>query len=96
VSWRAGEVDWSTGGWATAWLEGLSEQADPGNTTVFVADLPHAPEAVQSDTGQVNFRLRPLLESGTHQIRVTHRGAESNVLALRIVGDAPGIRGLIP
>jgi hypothetical protein len=94
VSWSTGEVHWNGGGWVTVWVEGLSEEADPGNTTVYVSGVPHKPELVDSERAQINFRLRPLFHSGKHELRIVHRGAESHELTLVIIGDPPVIRGL--
>ena len=36
ATWTKGTVDWSHGGWLTVWVEGLSAEANPGNTIVEV------------------------------------------------------------
>ncbi|HZI73783.1 MAG TPA: hypothetical protein VFD73_07090, partial [Gemmatimonadales bacterium] len=93
ISWRTGEVDWANGGWLTLWADGLSPEADPGNTLVEIAGVPHVPEAVEPLKGQVNIRLRPLIRAGEHEVGLLHRGAESR-LPLLVKGEAPRIRGL--
>jgi tRNA (mo5U34)-methyltransferase len=94
VNWRAGEIDWQNGGWVTAWISGLSEEADAGNTTIEVSSIPHRPDALNVSQGQVNFRLRPLIGSGEHEVRVLHRGAVSPALRVNVTGNPPVIRGL--
>lgn len=94
ITWMSGEVDWRNGGWMTVWVDGLTAEADAGNTVVFVADIPHAPEAVHVSTGQVNVKLRALSNPGLHDVAIVHRGARSEVVHVRIVGNPPAIRGL--
>jgi tRNA (mo5U34)-methyltransferase len=94
VTWRMGEVDWRNDGWATAWVTGLSAEADPGNTVVEVSGIPHRPETADVQSGQVNFRLRPLIGAGEHELRVLHRGAASQPLRVTVSGSPPPIRGL--
>jgi hypothetical protein len=77
-------------------VDGPSEEADPGNTTVYVSEIPHLPEAVHTGRGQINFRLRPIVQSGPHHLRVVHRGAESQARVFAVTGDSPAIRGLEP
>lgn len=78
ISWRNGEVDVDTGGWVTLWLDGLSPEADPGNTTVDIDSIPHAPDMVDAVRGQVNVKLRPVVRPGSREVSVRHRGALSN------------------
>jgi tRNA (mo5U34)-methyltransferase len=94
VAWTTGEVDWGHGGWAAAWARGLSPEADPGNTTVYVSGVPHLPNAIDSDRGQINFRLRPVIFPGKHDVRLIHRGAESASVPVTVGGTPPAIRGL--
>ncbi len=94
VTWVRGEVDWRNGGWLTVWAEGLSAEADPGNTTVLLAGIPHSPETVDATSGQLNVKLRPLIGAGAHEAVVVHRGASSEPFQFRVVGEPPPIRGL--
>lgn len=93
ITWQTGEVDWANGGWLTLWADGLSPEADCGNVIVQVAGIPHVPDALEPTKGQINIRLRPLIEAGEHEVRILHRGAESR-LNLRVKGKPPQIRGL--
>jgi hypothetical protein len=94
VNWQTGEVNWRNGGWATVWVSGLSDEADAGNTVVEVSGIPHWPEAVHVGRGQVNFRLRPFLRSGEHELQVLHRGVGSQPLGFSVTGPPPPIHGL--
>jgi hypothetical protein len=94
VSWRADEVDWAGGGWVTLWVEGLSAEADCGNLVVEIAGVPHLPDSVDPVKGQVNVKLRPLIRAGERDVRILHRGSASGSRKLRVVGDAPAVRGL--
>lgn len=93
VSWGLGQVDWAKGGWMTVWVEGLSAEADPGNTTVFVGDIPHEPSTVLPDSGQINVRLRPVVAAGDHMVEVVHRGARSDSRDVRVLGTPPLLWG---
>ena len=46
VSWKPNEADWAHGAWLTVWVEGLTLEADVGNTIVHVGDVPHHPETM--------------------------------------------------
>ena len=94
ATWAGGVVDWAGGGWMTVWVRGLSAEADPGNTTVDVSGIPHTPEAVHPESGQVNVRLRPMIGAGPHQVRVRHRGIASVTGTVTVIGDRPPIKGL--
>src|SRR5205823_10544212 len=52
ATWTVDEVDWAGGGRLTVWVEGLTVDADAGNTTVEIGGVPHYPEAVHN-TGQI-------------------------------------------
>jgi tRNA (mo5U34)-methyltransferase len=92
VTWKKDEVDWSNGGWMTAWLNGLSAEADGGNTFIEIGGVPHWPEAVTA--GQVNIRLRPVIRAGSYDVVVVHRGARTAPLRVENTGEGPPIRGL--
>ena len=94
VTWQTGKVDWYEGGWMTIWIDGLSPEADAGNTTVLIEDIPHQPDIVLAEKGQVNVRLRPLIAPGSRQVIVVHRGSRSCPATVRVVGSPPDIRGL--
>ncbi len=94
IVWRENEVDWQNGGWLTLWIDGLSPEADAGNTVIEIDNIPHLPEAVFPATGQLNLRLRPVISSGLRRVRVKHRGACSQEIAIAITGAPPMIRGL--
>lgn len=94
VTWKEGEVHWANGGWMTVWADGLSAEADAGNTVVHVSGLPHFPHAVLATSGQINIQLRPLIEPGVHTVEVIHRGVRSTPSAVRVCGEPPPIRGL--
>lgn len=94
VTWQTGQVDWGQGGWLTLWVAGLSPQADPGNTVVEIAGLPHFPEAVMPDRGQINVRLRPSIQAGEQAVKVIHRGAAGAARTVRVIGQPPKLRGL--
>ena len=94
ITWTPGEVDWANGGWATIWINGLSPEADPANTMVEISGIPHSPDAVDAQGGQVNTRLRPLIRAGDHPIVVVHRGARTPPKMMRVSGNPPAIRGL--
>jgi tRNA (mo5U34)-methyltransferase len=93
-SWESGQADWTSGGWVTVWVEGLSQEAGTGNTTVLISQIPHYPTAAVAKTGQVNIRLRPLIRAGVHEVVVVHRGVASAPVEMRVTGEAPPIRGL--
>jgi hypothetical protein len=93
VTWTASVVDWGKGGWLTIWVDGLSPEADCGNTKVFVAGVPHYPQAVVP-TGQVNVRLRPIVGSGAQELFLEHRGILSDAVSLEVIGSPPIISGL--
>jgi tRNA (mo5U34)-methyltransferase len=88
ITWQEGEVDWARDGWMTLWVNGLSPEADAGNTVVEVAGVPHLPETVSVELGQVNVRLRPVIRAGTQSVRVLHRGAQSRPINVTVVGQA--------
>ncbi len=94
VSWDLGVIDWSTGGWITMWLRGLSDEADAGNVTIFVDGIPHSPEDVHVASGQVNSKLRPLFDAGKHELHAEHRGVRSNALEVEVMGSAPTVAAL--
>jgi tRNA (mo5U34)-methyltransferase len=96
ITWHNDEVVWEQGGWMTLWVQGLSAEADPGNTLVELAGIPHYPEEVYPDSGQINVRLRPVVHEGMSQVRVLHRGAVSNTVSVAVRGQAPAIQGLEP
>jgi tRNA (mo5U34)-methyltransferase len=91
MNWTLDEVE---SGWMTLWVEGLSAEADGGNTVVEIDEVPHFAESVLPDTGQVNIKLRPVIRAGMRGARVLHRGAVSGVKSFRVMGDRPAIRGL--
>ncbi|MDZ4798759.1 MAG: DUF1698 domain-containing protein [Bryobacteraceae bacterium] len=93
VNWDNTEVSWENGGWITLWVTGLTEQADPGNTVVLISGIPHAPVLVDSKSGQINVRLRPLIGAGCHQAAIAHRSQVSNDLSIIVSGTAPRLRG---
>jgi tRNA (mo5U34)-methyltransferase len=90
-SWTPGKVSWSSGGWATVWVSGLSAEADPGNTTVEISGVPHFPDTVDPVTGQVNVRLRPVIDAGEHTVVAVHRGSRSEPLTIAVTGDPPPV-----
>jgi tRNA (mo5U34)-methyltransferase len=94
VTWQNGAVDWNNGGWITLWVEGLSPEADPGNTSVVVDGIPHEPSMVSPSNGQINVKLRPVVQPGHRDVYVTHRGASSPPVLVRIAGDQPPVRGV--
>jgi hypothetical protein len=94
VSWRPSEADWGSGGWVTIWVSGLSPEADRSNTIVEIAGVPHIPAAVLPKGGQVNVRLRPVVETGDHRAIVRHRGMSSAPATIRVAGEPPPVRGL--
>lgn len=96
VTWTVDQVDWTNGGWLTVWAEGLTEEADMGNTTVEIGGVPHFPEAVHLDKGQINVRLRPGVIAGSSDVVVVHRGARSDTRVVRVLGKPTAIRGLEP
>ena len=96
VTWSTGEVSLANG-WLTLWVEGLSVEADEGNTTVEVSGVPHFPDAVTPTGGgafQVNVRLRPVLRAGVHEVAVLHRGRRGEARTIRLTGAGPPVRGL--
>ena len=78
----------------TLWVKGLSVEADPGNTIVEIAGVPHFQETVLVQSGQINVRLRPRIRSGIHEILVRHREAMSRAVSFQVVGNATIIHGL--
>lgn len=94
ITWENNVADWGNGGWLTLWLDGLSMEGDPGNTTVHIDGVPHLPDAVCPAQGQVNVRLRPVVQAGSHDVTVFHRGAQSNTERLLVKGPPPPVRGL--
>ncbi len=94
VLWQEGKVDWKSGGWMTLWVEGLSVEADPGNTVVEIDGVPHLPETLDPETGQLNVRLRPVILPGIYIVKVIHRGACSSGITIAVTGDPPQIHGL--
>ena len=94
LTWESGVVNWTSDGWMTVWIEGLSAEADPGNTVVEISNIPHAPEAVLQERGQINLRLRPVISPGRHSVRVLHRGLASGLEQFLVQGTPPSIRGL--
>lgn len=94
ISWCDREVSWKSGGWLTLWIDGLSPEADAGNTIVEIDGVPHLPESVFPDTGQVNLQLRPVVSPGVRKVRVSHRGVWSQEVVVTVTGDRPAIRGL--
>ena len=94
VLWHDGRVDWNSGGWLTLWIRGLSAEADPGNTVVEIDGVPHLPETVDPETGQLNVRLRPIIPPGIREVKVSHRGALSSGITITVAGDPPEIHGL--
>lgn len=94
LAWHKDEVDWAHGGWLTLWVAGLTAEADAANTTVEVDGIPHVPELVHPAGGQINVRLRPVIESGARTIRVLHRGAASSPHVITVKGERPPIKGL--
>jgi tRNA (mo5U34)-methyltransferase len=91
---HAGEVDWAAGGWLTLWADGLSAEADPGNTIAEIDGVPHFPEGVYPSSGQVNVRLRRVILAGRSQVRLFHRGQSSHARTITVKGEAPPIPGL--
>jgi tRNA (mo5U34)-methyltransferase len=87
LTWRENEVDWDQGGWMTVWIDKLSQEADPGNTVVEVDSVPHLPETVNPSTGQVNLKLRPVIESGERRVKVLHRGVTTNERTFTVKGN---------
>ena len=94
VSWRQGEADWGSGGWVTIWVSGLSPEADRSNIVVAIAGVPHIPAAVFPEAGQVNVRMRSVVQAGDHSVVVRHRGVASAPARLQVLGDPPAVRGL--
>ena len=86
TTWQVNEVDWDRGGWMTVWIDRLSPEADPGNTIVEIDGVPHSPEDVSPSTGQVNLKLRPVIESGERHVKVLHRGVTTNGLTFTVKG----------
>ncbi len=78
VTWALGE----SGGWLTVWVEGLTAEADRGNTVVEIGGIPHVPGAVEVGSGQVNVELRSMVREGRWMVRVRHRGAVSGEMEL--------------
>jgi hypothetical protein len=94
ITWESDKVDWDQGGWLTVWVDGLTPEADPGNTQVFIGGVPHCPEAVAAEQGQINVRLRPMIRAIPQTIYIVHRGARSDTRDFEVHGTAPVIRGL--
>ncbi len=80
ISWVEGE----SGGWLTVWVEGLTAEADRGNTVVEIGGIPHEPVAVEAGVGQVNVTLRPMVRAGRWRVRVRPRGAVSGEMELMV------------
>jgi len=93
-SWTDDIVYWAGGGWLTIWIEGLSEEADCGNTRVIVDGILHSPDAVVPASGQVNVALRPVIADGLHRLAAEHRDIRSNTVTFNVIGAPPAIRGL--
>jgi tRNA (mo5U34)-methyltransferase len=91
VGWKDGITDWASGAWLTVWIDGLTPEADPGNTVVEIGGIPHAPEDVFPAKGQINVRLRPIVAEGLHTVSVTHGGARSNQSTVRVTGQRPAL-----
>lgn len=89
-----GRIEWQSGGWLTVWVQNLTPEADPGNTIVYLDDVPHWAEAVHPTDGQINVRLRPMICEGDHRIEVSHRGKLSAPQIITVAGKPPAIRGL--
>jgi len=81
-TWAVGE----SGGWLTVWVEGLTAEADRGNTVVEIGGIPHEPAAVEAGSGQVNVKLRPMVRAGRWMVRVRHRGTVSEEVELVVRG----------
>jgi tRNA (mo5U34)-methyltransferase len=94
IQWLSDEVDWGTGGWLSLWAEGLSAEADPGNTVVEINGLPHFPDKVCPENGQINVQLRPLILPGLCEVRIGHRGQFGPAKTIKVKGRPPTIRGL--
>ena len=94
VQWHPDEVDWGSGGWLSLWVSGLSAQADPGNTVVEINGIPHSPDKVLPESGQINVKLRPLILPGFCEVRLCHRGQFSPTRTIKVKGQPPVIRGL--
>lgn len=94
VSWVSGEVNWGNGGWMTIWADGLAPTSDAGNTVVQVSGIPHYPNDVFAAEGQINVRLRLVVEAGLHDVVVVHCGARSKAHKIRVLGNPPPVRGL--
>jgi tRNA (mo5U34)-methyltransferase len=94
IQWHSDEVDWGNGGWLSLWVNGLSAQADPGNTVVEINGVPHFPDDVHPDSGQINVRLRPVILPGFSEVRLCHRGQFSPARTIKVKGQPPTIRGL--
>ena len=94
VSWSPGETSWDTGGWISAWIGGLSPEAELGNVRVEISGVPHRPESVHPKTGQLNLSLRPVIIEGSHSVTVEHRGGRKPPLTLQATGVAHAVKGL--
>ena len=78
-------------GYLSIWVDGLSPEADAGNTIVEVQGVPHFPQFVLGESGQINVQLRPVIGEGTHDVRVLHRGASTQSLKVQVKGNAQPI-----
>ena len=94
IQWLPDEVDWGSGGWLSLWVSGLSAQADPGNTIVEINGIPHSPDKVIPESGQINVKLRPLILPGFCEVRLCHRGQFGPTKTIQVKGQPPAIRGL--
>ena len=89
ITWKSNEVSWNGGGWFTLWADGLTTEADPGNTTVEFGAVPHTPVEVIPSRGQINCQLRSIMAPGDYAVHVRHRGAISNAVTVAINGNPP-------
>ena len=90
VSWDMDVVKYSSGGWMTLWVEGLSPEADIDNTRVVIAGIPHHPSAIswndRNNCWQLNLKLRPVVGVGQQSVVVEHRVLTSNLRSLEVRG----------
>lgn len=93
ITWADAGVDYAHGGWLTAWVKGLSPEAEVANVAVLVGEVPHRPEAVnwnaEAQAWQVNTRLRPVILPGRQAVAVLHREQRSNALPVEVTGERP-------
>jgi tRNA (mo5U34)-methyltransferase len=89
VTWKKGEVSLEAGGALTCWVEGLPENADRANVTVWLDDLKVAPCFVgePDDKGmrQVNALLPPALEKGERVCVLECGGMRSDGVPVNVV-----------